>query len=109
MEVDITMIVEAVISLCLALVSAFLIPWVKKKIGAENMAEFLRWVDIGVAAAEQLFESDATQMKKEFVVEFLREKGVVYDEVQIDAAIEAAVIKLHNQLYGQTAKDGVEK
>lgn len=108
MEINVTVIIEAVISLCAALVSVFLIPWVKKKIGAERMAEFLRWVDIGVAAAEQLFTTDATKAKKEFVLEFLNEKGVVFNEWEIDAAIEAAVIKLHTQLYGQTTKDGAE-
>lgn len=108
MEVNVTVIIEAIISLCAALISAFLIPWVKKKIGAEKMAEFLRWVDIGVAAAEQVFTSDATQAKKEFVLEFLHEKGVVFNEWEVDAAIEAAVIKLHAQLYGQTVKEVVE-
>lgn len=100
MEINITLIVEAIISLCAALISAFLIPWVKKKIGAEKMAEFLRWVDIAVAAAEQVFNSEDTQAKKEYVLDFLDEKGVTYDLLAIDAAIEAAVIKLHAQLYG---------
>lgn len=105
MEFDVTLIIEAIISLCAALVSAFFIPWVKKKIGAEKMEEFLRWVDIGVAAAEQLFETEATKEKKEYVLEFLHEKGIVYNEWEVDTAIEAAVIKLHSQLYG---KDGGE-
>lgn len=105
MEFDVTLIIEAVISLCAALASAFFIPWVKKKIGAEKMEEFLRWVDIGVAAAEQLFETEATKEKKEYVLEFLHEKGIVYNEWEVDTAIEAAVIKLHSQLYG---KDGGE-
>lgn len=109
MEVNITLIVEAIITLCAALISVFFIPWVKKRVGAEKMDEFLRWVDIGVAAAEQLFTAQATQVKKEFVVEFLREKGFVYNEWEVDAAIEAAVIKLHNQLYGQTVKGGEEE
>ena len=100
MEVDITIIVEAIISLCAALISAFLIPWVKEKIGAEKMSDFLRWVEIAVAAAEQVFESDATQAKKEYVLDFLDEKGIVYDPFSVDVAIEAAVIKLHAQLYG---------
>ena len=108
MEINITLIVEAIITLCTALISVFLIPWVKKRIGAERMEEFLRWVDIGVAAAEQIFVSTATQKKKEYVVEFLREKGFVYDEWEVDTAIEAAVIKLHTQLYGQAVKGGEE-
>lgn len=100
MEFNVTLIVEAVISLCMALISAFLIPWVKKKIGAEKMTEFLRWVEIGVAAAEQVYASEATREKKDYVLDFLDEKGIVYDRWAVDAAIEAAVIKLHAQLYG---------
>jgi hypothetical protein len=99
MEFNVTLIVEAVISLCVALISAFLIPWVKKKVGAEKMTEFLQWVDIGVAAAEQVYASDATREKKDYVLDFLDEKGIVYDRWAVDAAIEAAVIKLHAQLY----------
>lgn len=109
MEFDITLIVEAIISLCAALVSVFFIPWVKKKIGAEKMASFLRWVDIGVAAAEQLFDSEQTELKKQFVVDFLHREGIVYNELEVNTAIEAAVIKLHTQLYGQTDKGGEAK
>lgn len=106
MENNITEIIEAVIALVVALVSAFVIPWIKKKVGAENMSDFLRWVEIGVAAAEQIYTSVATQEKKQYVIDFLAEKGISYNELEVDAAIEAAVIKLHNQLYGQAAKDG---
>lgn len=109
MENNITGIIEAVIALVVALVSAFVIPWIKKKVGAENMSDFLRWVEIGVAAAEQLFTSAATQEKKQYVIAFLNEKGVSYNELEVDAAIEAAVIKLHNQLYGLAEKDGEAK
>ena len=103
---NITEIVLAVITLISALVSAFVIPLVKKKVGAENMAEFLRWVEIGVAAAEQLYSSVDTTKKKEYVLEFLELHRISYDEFEVDAAIEAAVIKLHNQLYGTLEKGG---
>ena len=109
MENNITGIIEAVIALIVALVSAFVIPWIKKKVGAENMSDFLRWVEIGVAAAEQLFVSTATQEKKQYVIAFLSEKGITYNELEVDAAIEAAVIKLHSQLYGPAEKDGEAK
>ena len=104
--VNITDIILAVITLITVLVSAFVIPWAKKKVDAENMTDFLRWVEIGVAAAEQLYNTFATQEKKEYVLDFLNEKGLSYNELEVDAAIEAAVIKLHNQLYGQPAKEG---
>lgn len=97
---NITEIILAFIALISALVSTFVIPWLKKKVGAENMTDFLRWVEIGVAAAEQIYASFATAEKKQYVIDFLYEKGFSYNELEVDAAIEAAVIKLHNRLYG---------
>ena len=98
--INITPIVEAVVALLAALVSAFVIPWVKKKIGAADMAEFLKWVDIAVAAAEQLFETTDGAAKKQYVAVFLESKGFKVDSGELDNAIEAAVIRLHNELYG---------
>ena len=107
MEVfDITNVIEAVITFIVTLVSAIVIPYVRKKYSNEQLSEFARWVEIGVAAAEQIYVSSATQEKKQYVIDFLSSKGVVYNELEVDAAIEAAVIKLHTELYGQTVKGG---
>lgn len=100
MEIDITLVIKAVVMLICAIVSAFVVPWLKQKIGAERMTDFLGWVDVAVAAAEQLFSAESTQAKKQYVLNFLNLKGISYNELEVDAAIEAAVIKLHNQLYG---------
>lgn len=105
---DITPIIQSLITLMVALVTVFVVPWVKKKIGAENMDEFLSWVDIGVAAAEQLFSSDEAFAKKQYVLNFLTEKGYSVNEIDVNNAIEAAVLRLHAELYGaeQEAVDG---
>lgn len=104
--IDITAVIEAVVALIVALVSAFVVPYVKKRYSNEQLSEFAKWVEIGVAAAEQIFTSTATQEKKQYVLDFLVSKGVSYNELEVDAAIEAAVIKLHTELYGQTEKGG---
>lgn len=96
---DITPIIQAVITLAVALITAFAVPWLKKKIGAENMDEFLKWVEIAVAAAEQLYDSLDGDAKKAYVVQFLTSKGFKVDTEALDNAIEAAVLKLHNELY----------
>ncbi len=98
---DITPIIQAVITLAVALITAFAVPWLKKKIGAENMDEFLKWVEIAVAAAEQLYDSLDGDAKKAYVVQFLTSKGFKVDTEALDNAIEAAVLKLHNELYRQ--------
>ena len=48
---DYTNIITAVITLLTALVSAFLIPWMKERIGAEKLAKWQQYVDIAVRAA----------------------------------------------------------
>lgn len=96
---DITPIIQAVVTLAVALITAFVIPWLKNKIGAQNMDEFMRWVQIAVAAAEQLYDSMDGEKKKAYVVEFLSSKGFKVDTEELDNAIEAAVLELHNALY----------
>lgn len=100
-NINITPIVEAVLALLGTLITVFVIPYIKKKVGAEHMAEFLRWVDIAVAAAEQLYESGQGDIKKKYVLSYLEGKGFVVTEDELNMAIEAAVNKLHNELYGK--------
>lgn len=108
MIIDITAIIKAVIALAVALISAFVIPWLKTKIGANKMAEFLKWVEIAVAAAEQLYNSTEGSAKKYYVESFLQEKGFSVSPSELDIAIEGAVRKLHAEWYGST-KDVVEE
>ena len=96
-----TEIIQAIIALIAAILSAFAIPWLRRKVGESNMAEFLRWVEIGVAAAEQLYKATDGEKKKAYVVKYLRDKGYEVEPQDIENAIEAAVNRLHNELYGQ--------
>lgn len=96
--IDLTPVIEAVIVLLGAVVTVFLVPWIKRQTSAKDREELLKWVEIAVAAAEQLFDSTQGEEKKEAVVEFLRKEGFVFSEAEIDTAIEAAVLKLHREL-----------
>lgn len=90
-----TEVFSAVITLFVALITAFVIPWLKSKTGAARFAEVLKWVEIAVAAAEQMAKAGLIDMpKKEYVVKFLNDSGVDVDEAELDAMIEAAVLKL---------------
>ena len=101
---NITEILEAVVYLIVALLSLFVVPAIKNKVGAQNMATFLKWVDIAVAAAEQLYDSAQGEAKKEYVLGYLATKGFSVNEAELDLAIEAAVNRLHHELYGGAAK-----
>lgn len=95
---DITPIISAVITLLSAVVTVFLVPWIKRQTSAKDREELLKWVEIAVAAAEQLFDSAQGEDKKQAVMEFLRKKDLVFSEAEIDTVIEAAVLKLHRGL-----------
>ena len=96
---DYTQIISAVIALISALVSAFLIPWLKTKIDANKLQTIKTYVEIGVKAAEQLYAATDGEEKKAYVINFLAEHGIRFDVSTIDQLIEAAVLQLHHELY----------
>ena len=100
MTYDLTTTVQALIALCVTVITAVAIPWFRAKYGTENIYEFMAWVKIGVKAAEQLYTSLDGDEKKKYVLNFLEAKGYRIDEVGVDSAIEAAVLELHSTLYG---------
>lgn len=99
MKVDITQIILGLITIMVGLADAFLIPWLKAKVGSEKLAKIVDTIDIFVAAAEQIAARDGYDgaWKKAHVIALLEKNGFTVDET-IDEYIEAAVIKLHNEL-----------
>lgn len=51
-----------------------------------------------MTAAEQIYNSDEGAKKKAYVVSILQQQGYSANTSVIDAAIEAAVLKLHAEL-----------
>ena len=98
--IDITPIVQAVVALLAAVISAFLVPWIKRKASAAQLEQMEAWTRIAVAAAEQLYTSLDGEKKKADVLDFLAGKGYHVSSAEVENAIEAAVLELHDQLYG---------
>lgn len=101
--VDITPVAVALISLLAAALCVVTVPWVRTKWTAEEIKEFLGWVEIGVAAAEQLYATTEGEKKKAHVIDFvtahLKDRGFALNAQYIENAIEAAVLKLHKEMY----------
>lgn len=92
---DLTPIIEGVITLAVAIITAFVIPYLKEKIGAAKYAKMVEWVHVGVKAAEMLYTGVGRGAeKKAYVVELLYEKGFTVDADSLDALIESAVLEL---------------
>ena len=94
MNIDYTELLQAIIALLATLITTFVIPLIRKKLTAEKTEELKKWVGVAVKAAEQLYGSKTGQQKKEYVLKFLLEKGVVFDASEVAAMIEAEVYKL---------------
>lgn len=93
--IDLTLIVESIITLAIALVTAFLIPYLKNKISEEKFAELQTWVVVAVEAAEMLYTGTGRgEVKKQYVLDFLDSKGYKIDFESVEALIEAAVLDL---------------
>ena len=93
---DITPIIEALVALIAALITAFLVPYIKSRTTTQQQAEINAWVRVAVAAAEQIFKGDGRgDEKKEYVLNWLKEHNITLDESKIDALIESAVYELN--------------
>lgn len=105
MNIDLTQIAISIIALLSAVITGFIIPWVKSKINVnndkitDNQRMLLKLaINTAVKAAEQLFNSDQGEQKKAYVISILESQGYTVDKGAIDAAIEAAVLELHRNL-----------
>ena len=110
MTIDITSIVEAVLALIGAVITVFVIPWLKSKTDAAQLEKIKMWVTVAVEAAEQLYVgSGRGAEKKAYVLEFLNSKGFNLKWDEIDAMIEAAVFNLPEYIEGVLAEDKQEE
>lgn len=103
MTIDLTQIILAIITLIGAIITRYLIPWIKGKLDDRKYAMFLSLVRTGVFAAEQIFTSEQWKEKKQYVVDLLKENGYTVDTTAVDALIEATVRELRIE-QGQTPK-----
>lgn len=94
---DLSGILQALITLAATLVTSFLIPYIKEKLTLEKQEKLKKWTEIAVAAAEQIYGSKTGQQKKEYVISFLLSKGIVVDVDEVTAMIESEVYRLSSE------------
>ena len=97
--IDVTDIVTALLGLLASIVTAYLAPWLKAKLGAARYENALSVTNTLVNAAEQIFKGAGRgQEKLEYVRSELQKRGITYDQ----AKLEAAVFKLGDVIFSQT-------
>lgn len=101
MTIDLTQIILAVITLLGAVITGFLIPWLKNKLTDHQYDMLATLIRVGVFAAEQLFTTEQWKEKKQYVVDLLAENGYTVDATAVDALIEATVRELRIEQGGK--------
>ena len=91
--VNLTPITVAIIGVVIIAISAYLIPYIKTKMTEEQLKNLYTWTEVGVKAAEQLCKSGVIKKeeRKEYVLDFLANKGFTVDFNEIEALIESFV------------------
>lgn len=87
MQIDLTQIIIAVIGVCSALITGFLIPYIQKNTSIKTQENLKLLVGIAVQAAESLYGSGQGQEKKQYVLNYLKAKGVSVDDVHLEATV----------------------
>ena len=105
---DITQIVTLVIALCIAVITALLVPYIKKKYGQDKINDALNQVEliknyakIAVNAVEQMFPGQAEKRLQEATDYFNKqmEKLVItLDDDEVRKSIESSVLELNKSL-----------
>jgi hypothetical protein len=87
-------IADAALKIVVALIIAYLVPWARKELAPFLKTAFGQFiVSIGVKAAEQAYKEmeKSGDKKKQYVLDWLKQKGIIIDPVDLDKFIDSAV------------------
>lgn len=97
--IDLTTLFNAVIALLAAIITAFVIPWIKAKASVQQQEALASIYRTLCYAAEQLYGSGHGEEKLAYVEAKLMDKGYTVDRDMIEATV-----KMHFGEWGKPAK-----
>ena len=86
--IDLTPILEALLGLLAAIITAKVIPWIKAKTTNEQQIKIEAAVRTAVFAAEQIYGAGRGSEKLSYAVNYMRNHGYEVDLDQIEAAVQ---------------------
>lgn len=99
MQIDWTPVFTGFISLLMTIITAVLIPWIKAKLTTEQQAMLKATIRSGVYAAEQIYGANGLgEKKRQFVFDYLKEKGINVKSQEILVLLENCVKELKIEL-----------
>lgn len=97
---------KVVVSVCAALVTVYLIPYLKTLKEDKRYSSLVDIVAVAVRAAEQTFKASGTGPEKKeevmhYVADWMTQNGIRIDTYQLDQLIECAVYQMkQGECYG---------
>ena len=90
-------VILAIIGLLGTAITAIVVPLIKAKYDAEKRSKVYEYIEIAVNAAEQILkvEDPTGEKRKQFVVDYLNDKGLKISVQDLNMMVEAAVNQLN--------------
>lgn len=97
-------VLKIVVSVVMALIAYYVIPYIKRRIESDRYNELLEMINVAVQAAEQSIKGKGMgELKKEnvttFIKSWLAQTGLEITNEQLDQLIEAAVFELNKEKF----------
>lgn len=94
------MIVGAILTIIVTIVSGYVIPYIKQKITAEDMETLMYYLDLAVRSADQIFKIEDYQEKKAYVKEYIikvvdEKLHIKLTDADLETLIEGVVRQIH--------------
>ena len=90
-SVNLTPLFEAIITVLAAIITTYIVPWIKGKLSEQQMTKIQNWVSIAVYAAEKLYGAGNGAEKLAYAESILRSKGIELDTDELKALIDSEI------------------
>ena len=104
MQIDLTQIILAIITLIFGILMRYVIPQAKSKLNTDQMELLRIAVKTAVYAAEQMYNSNQGQEKLAYVVDLLHKQGYILDPKQVEDTTRALIEAMVKELKIEQAK-----
>lgn len=93
--IDLTSLLQALLTLVAAIITSVLVPYLKEKYGEERLKAVKTWARAAAAAAEEIYKGEGLGKDKlEYVLAFLEERGFGVDRESLRKIVEAELYEL---------------
>ena len=101
--IDITTVIETIIILICSIITAFVIPYIKKKITNEQFDFLNKIIKTAVYAAEVMIKGEGKgDEKRNYVINYVKsvceEHGITYDANQVRQILEMSWLELSQEV-----------